>query len=123
MLSALVIEDESALRVLYSRVLETTGFAVEVAKNGDIAIEYLEQFVPQLILLDIRMPKTNGLDVILYLQENEHFHNTHVVIISASREFERYTKMLPSAEFLQKPVLSPQLIEVAAHVKQINSES
>lgn len=123
MLSALVIEDESALRVLYSRVLESVRFTVEVAEDGNIAIEYLNQFVPSLILLDIRMPKTNGLDVILYLQGNEHLHNTHVVIISASREFDRYTKMLPSAEFLQKPVLPPQLIEIAAHVKSMNPES
>ena len=122
MVNALVIEDESALRALYSRILEQVGFDVNGAENGNIAIEHLSEFVPELILLDIRMPNSNGLDVILHLQENQRLGNTHVVIISASQEYERYTKMLPSAEFLQKPVLSPQLIEIANRVKQARME-
>jgi CheY-like chemotaxis protein len=118
MLQALVIEDEGALRDLYSRMLENVGFIVEAVEDGQTAITYLNQSVPELILLDIRMPNSNGLDVILHLQENERFDNTHVVIISASKEFGRYTKMLPSAEYLQKPVLSLQLTEIANRVKQ-----
>jgi len=122
MVTALVIEDETALRVLYHRVLEQAGLDVGVAEDGQIAIKYLANFVPDLILLDIRMPNSNGLDVILYLQEHPNLGHSHIVIISASQEFQRYTKMLPSSEFLQKPVLSNQLNEIAERVKQTSLE-
>lgn len=122
MVSALIIEDETALRVLYQRALEHVGFETEVAEDGTVAIEYLANHAPDLILLDIRMPNINGLDVILYLQEYPNIVHIHVVIISASYEFQRYTKMLPSAEFLQKPVLSQQLHDIAERVKQASME-
>jgi DNA-binding NtrC family response regulator len=118
MVQALVIEDERALRILYGRILEQADFSVDTAENGTIAIEHLSEFVPELILLDIRMPNSSGLDVILHLQEHQGLNHTYVVIISASQEYERYAKMLPSAEFLQKPVLSPQLLEIAERVKK-----
>lgn len=122
MASVLIIEDEDALRTLYERVLKQFDFDVVVAADGDVAIQYLSETMPDLVLLDIRMPNTSGLDVLLFLQEHPEFGNTHVVIISASQEFQRYAKMLPSAEFLQKPVLSHQLNEIADRIKQKSIE-
>ena len=122
MVSALIIEDEIALRVLYQKALAHAGFDTTIAEDGKAAMEHLANHVPDLILLDIRMPKVNGLDVILFLQEHPFLGRTHVVIISASHEFQRYTKMLPSAEFLQKPILSQQLHEIAERVKQASIE-
>lgn len=112
---ALVVEDEAALQLLYGRVLEKTGFNVLTANDGNEAISILHEQEPDLLLLDIRMPKASGLTVIDYVR-NANFVRMHIVVATATKEFERYTHVLPSAQFLLKPVLPPQLIEIAQDV-------
>ena len=118
MLNALIIEDETALQFLYKRVLKQENFKIDVAGDGVIAMDYLAETMPDLILMDMRMPHASGLDVILYLQEHPDVEKTHVVIISASQEFQRYVNMLPSAEFMLKAVQMQKLAEIAERIQQ-----
>jgi chemosensory pili system protein ChpA (sensor histidine kinase/response regulator) len=118
MLQALVVEDELALQILYSRILEKSGFQVLTANDGNEAISILQEIEPNLLLLDIRMPNANGLAVIDFVR-NANFRQMHIVVATATKEYERYINVLPSAQFLLKPVLPPQLIEIADTVHQI----
>src|SRR5690606_38359164 len=118
MLIALVVEDEAALQILYGRVLVKVGFNVIYANDGNEAIEVLKELEPQLLLLDIRMPNLNGIGVIDYIR-NAGLENMHIVVATATKEYERYVHVLPSAQFLLKPVLPPQLIEIADEVRSI----
>ncbi|MEL7435297.1 MAG: response regulator [Chloroflexota bacterium] len=114
MVNALIVEDEKALQLLYTRLVESCGYAVASASNGHEAIAHLQRAgLPNLILLDIRMPHSNGHDVLCYLQEHPDVHNVHVVIVTASREFARYTSMVPSSEFVLKPLTPPVLKTIA----------
>lgn len=112
---ALVVEDELALQILYGRILQKSGFNVLVANDGNEAISILQETEPDLLLLDIRMPNANGLTVIDYVR-NADFQRMHIVVATATKEFERYTHVLPSVQFLLKPVLPPQLLEIAEQV-------
>lgn len=58
----LIVEDELMLNNAYSVVLEKEGYSVEVAFNGEEALEKVAAFKPDLILLDLRMPQMSGLD-------------------------------------------------------------
>jgi CheY-like chemotaxis protein len=118
MLSALVVEDEPALQILYARILEKSGFQVLAAYDGNEAIAILQNHEPHLLLLDIRMPNVNGLAVIDYLRTAP-ANQMHIVVATATKEYERYIQVLPSAQFLLKPVLSPQLMAVAEYVRQL----
>lgn len=118
MLKALVIEDEVALQSLYGRVLEMSGFEVSYANDGNHAVEMLNQHpAPQLIVLDIRMPNSNGIEVLDYLQSYPGIENIHVIIASASSQFQAYADKLPSAEFLLKPVLPVHLDGIATRLQ------
>ena len=120
MIKALIVEDESALRELYGRILESKGFMVSYASDGNFAIQCLEEtYAPDLIILDIRMPNRNGLEVLEYLQDHPEINNIHVVIATASTDFQEYVSMLPSAEFLLKPVTSRHLTEIAGRIHGI----
>ncbi|MEM9953761.1 MAG: response regulator [Chloroflexota bacterium] len=113
MLKALVVEDEIPLQDLYSRVLENSGYAVAVADDGQQAIDLLQDHTPpNLMILDIRLPILGGYDVLQYLQAYPNKHLIHVVIVTATRDFEAYCDMLPSIEFLLKPVLPKHLLDV-----------
>jgi CheY-like chemotaxis protein len=118
MLKALVVEDELALQVLYTRILEKSGFQVITANDGNEAISILHEIEPNLLLLDIRMPNANGLAVIDFVR-NADFKQMHIVVATATKEYERYINVLPSAQFLLKPVLPPQLFDIAEYVRQI----
>ena len=113
MLKALVVEDEHALQALYGRILNSAGYQVATASDGNDAIYALQHDdPPHLIVLDIRMPSCNGYEVLRFLQTYPNIEHIHVVIATASREFEHYVDMIPSAEFLLKPVLPPHLLTI-----------
>lgn len=56
----LIIEDEKPLREAFAFLLESEGFAVELAENGKVGLAKLSSFNPHLILLDMLMPVMNG---------------------------------------------------------------
>lgn len=57
----LVVEDEQTLNEAYEMILSKSGYEVEVAHDGEEALERAKKFEPDLILLDLRMPKLNGI--------------------------------------------------------------
>src|SRR5262245_36223736 len=60
----LVVEDDAALRHGLTRLLEGAGYDVSAAKDGVEALEEVERFRPELMLLDVGLPRLNGLEVL-----------------------------------------------------------
>ncbi len=77
-----VIEDESPIRELYRAKLELEGFDVQTAKNGKEGLKLAEEFLPNLILLDIRMPEMNGDEMLLKLREQDWGADMRVIILT-----------------------------------------
>ena len=59
----LVVEDEGALRLLYEEELKEEGYEVLTARNGREALSHLKEETPDLVILDIRMPEMDGMEV------------------------------------------------------------
>lgn len=70
MTKVLIIEDEENLRDVYSEVFQSSGFEVDSAKDGQDGIEKIASFLPDVMLLDILMPKMTGLDVLRHIKGN-----------------------------------------------------
>src|SRR3990170_6038014 len=64
MAKILLVEDEELLRKIYRRKLELGNFEVEIAADGEEGFAKAREFKPDLILLDIVMPKLNGMEVL-----------------------------------------------------------
>jgi len=110
---ALIVEDDSALRMIYRRVLDSIDYDVLEAEDGALAIELLEQHEPNILFLDILLPLVNGVDVLEYIYNTPRLHRTHIVIVSSNRQFERYADEMPSAEFILKPIRPAQIRALA----------
>lgn len=116
---ALVVEDEPALQDLYGRILQKSGYDTVYASDGDLAIRLLEEHeAPQLIILDMRMPNLNGYAVLQYLQNYPGIEHIHVIIATASSSYEDYVDMLPSVDFMLKPIFPLQLDSVARELRE-----
>lgn len=69
MAHVLIVEDEKALASAYTTILEKNGFDVRTAGDGEEALEAVKAAVPDVILLDMLMPKMNGIEFLRSMQD------------------------------------------------------
>ncbi|MBD0328671.1 MAG: response regulator [Thermoleophilia bacterium] len=81
--SVLVVDDEASLRLLARLNLEAHGFRVREAASGEEAIEILESYEPDVLLLDIRMPGVDGWAVLEWLESNQRLPASRIIVLSA----------------------------------------
>jgi len=80
----LIADDEQSASVLLTRIFEREGFAVEIAKDGEIALEKARSLRPDLILMDVQMPKINGFEVTRQLRDNPSTARIPVIFVTAA---------------------------------------
>jgi DNA-binding response OmpR family regulator len=86
----LLVEDDEGLAQVYITRLEVEGFDVKRVPNGEDALATAIEFKPDLILLDIMMPKVNGFDVLDILRNTPETLNVKIVLLTAlSQEADR----------------------------------
>lgn len=79
----LLVEDDEALAAVYQSRLELEGFETMEVNNGENALSAAVQFKPDLILLDVMMPKISGFDVLDILRNTPETANIRVVMLTA----------------------------------------
>ncbi|NIS86705.1 MAG: response regulator [Nitrospinaceae bacterium] len=100
----MVVDDEVKMCVTLTKLFELSRYQVEVAHNGLEALEKVESFQPHCILLDIRMPQMNGLEVLEKVKENH--ADIPVIMTTAVAMDETREECLEkgAAEYLIKPI-------------------
>lgn len=78
----LIIEDDDAIRNLYSLKLQKEGFLTDDAENGLIGLRKAKEFQPDLILLDLRMPVMAGDEMLLRLRESSWGSHIRVIVLT-----------------------------------------
>jgi twitching motility two-component system response regulator PilH len=78
----LAVDDEAQTRDFFSTVLEESGYTPVLAEDGEQAMEIILQNKPDLIILDIMMPKQSGIKIYRQLKRDESFKNIPVIICS-----------------------------------------
>lgn len=113
----LVVDDDESVRELIEFVVKKEGFRVEKAVDGEEALQKARQISPDLILLDLMLPKFGGFEILRELQSDE--TSGIPIIIITGRYTERSTsdmiKQEPNVkDFIEKPV-KPQALAAAIH--------
>jgi DNA-binding response OmpR family regulator len=119
----LLAEDDVILAELYTDRLKQEGFTVVHANNGDDALNFVAEYNPSLIILDIMMPKMNGLDVLKALKDSPATKDIPVIIVTALvQEIEKINKMMNPADayIVKSEVLPAEIIEEVK--KRLNKE-
>lgn len=77
-----LVEDDPVVVKVYGAKFQREGFRVEVAEDGLIAMKNLMQVKPDVVVLDLMMPKLNGVDVLKYIRSTPELKKTPVIILS-----------------------------------------
>jgi DNA-binding response OmpR family regulator len=105
----LVVDDESDVRELLSKFLTRRGYEVNTASDGMAAMEAIRDNRPDIVLLDIRLPKIDGLSVLQRLRDES--ENVAIITMSgvADEDTARRSLELGAADFITKPFNLPYL--------------
>ncbi len=119
----LIVDDDDSIRDFLEFVVKKEGFKTEKAEDGEIALKKAEELHPDLILLDLMLPKLGGFEILKELQASDAAY-TPVVIITG-KYMDRTTSELIRQEpnvydFLEKPI-KPQVLVALLH-KTLNTE-
>ena len=119
----LIADDDVTLMDMYKLRLEAEDFEVITAEDGEQAIAEIRKEKPDLVLLDIMMPKINGLDVLAELKKDEHFKNIPVIMLTALIQDVTKVKSLMTGadDYLMKSEVMPG--EVIQKVNQVLAAS
>lgn len=122
MLKVMVIDNDIGLVQLLQLVLESRGFDVRVATNGDEALEMLKIERPDVILLDLMAPKKEGLEVCRRVRASSHADHVPLVVLSAKSDAQtRFQAMKAGADdYLVKPIRPSDLVKRLTNVAQVS---
>lgn len=79
----LLVEDDTALAAVYRSRLELEGFDIREVNNGEEALSATLDYKPDLILLDVMMPKISGFDVLDILRNTPETANVRIIMLTA----------------------------------------
>ena len=110
--SIILVEDDPDLMATISAYLETSGFSVVCAENGDKALRILDHYVPDVAVVDLSLPDVNGTRVCEKIKTCESLKSTLIIMISGSvRLHDRLAGYLSGAsKYLSKPFDMEDLI-------------
>ena len=121
----LVVDDELHVRGVLSEFLTEEGYEVIVATNGEEAIELAETESPQVILLDIKMPGIDGIEVCNTLKARERTRSIPIIIVTsyADRDVEAYLE--GADDFVTKPFHPTEVslrVKAALRIRHLTNE-
>ncbi len=115
----LLVEDDNFLLNMYADKFRAEGFEVFIADNGAGGLKLAKEKTPDIILLDVLLPKMNGFEVLQELNKEPNTKNIPVILLTNLSQKEEIKKgmELGAKDFLIKAHFMPQ--EVVAKVKQV----
>jgi len=114
--TVLVIEDEPEVRNFASRVLELEGYRVLQTNNGDEGLRLVRESQVDLMLLDLKLPSSDGWLMLQQLKNNLELSSIPVVVFTASAAASQRARAMAmgAADYLVKPVSAIRLREAIA---------
>jgi DNA-binding response OmpR family regulator len=114
----LIADDEPNIVLSLEFLMEREGYDIRVAKNGDEALAQVAEFVPDLVLLDVMLPRRDGFEVCQQIRANPNWQGVKIVMLTAKgRDTEMLKGLALGADaYITKPFATKELV---ARVKQL----
>jgi DNA-binding response OmpR family regulator len=111
--SVLVVDDEANILVSLEFLMKKAGYEVRLARDGEEALAEIGKARPDLVLLDVMMPKRNGFDVCEAIRANPEWRAVRVILLTAKgRDIEREKGLaLGADDYITKPFSTREVVE------------
>lgn len=112
----LIIDDEAQLQELLTIAFTSRDYKVFTASNGEEGLKLASSKKPDIIVLDIKMPRLNGYEFLSRIRKDEHLRETPIIVFTSltedsNRSDEEWANSLEVADFVSKPVEPLGLVE------------
>lgn len=125
----LVVDDEPDVRNFLATCIQDAGFIVDTAVDGQDALEKIEKELPDLMTLDMVMPRKSGIDLIRTLRKNDAWAKLPVIVITAHardefasadiKNFNAFTSGLKPKRTIEKPVTPEVLVNTICEILDV----
>jgi DNA-binding response OmpR family regulator len=112
---ALIVEDEIDLAIIFSKALQEAGFETQIVRAGDTALMWLTSTTPQIVILDLHLPRVSGEDILKQIRADERLTETKVIIATADPRLGEQLQDRADLVLL-KPIGFSQLRDLAARL-------
>jgi DNA-binding response OmpR family regulator len=122
--SVLVVEDEPNIVDSLSFLMKQAGYGVQVARDGDAALRVMESRMPDLVLLDVMLPRRDGYDVCRAIRANPAWDGVKIIMLTAKgRELDRRKGLeLGADDYVTKPFSTREIVERARKLLEAAEE-
>lgn len=117
----LVVDDEYNIRVTFQKLLENEGYYVDIAADGDTAIESVKSRVYDVVVSDILLPKMSGISILMNLKKES--PETEVIMITGKPDVDSATEAIRSGacDYLVKPVGRYDLVKAVSNALKLKA--
>jgi len=120
----LIVDDESHIRMLIEQTLEDLedeGVELLFAENGQQALELIQKEEPNLVFLDVMMPKMNGMEVCQKVKKELNLSNVYIILLTAKgQEVDRQKGLEMGADrYMTKPFDPDEMLSIAEEILSI----
>jgi DNA-binding response OmpR family regulator len=111
--SILLVDDEPNIVLSLEFLMKRAGYAVRTATDGDAALEAITEDRPDLILLDVNMPKRDGFEICQLIRSNPGWKDIPIIMLTAKgRDVEREKGLAMGADdYVTKPFATQEVVE------------
>ncbi|MEM6450948.1 MAG: response regulator [Cyanobacteria bacterium P01_D01_bin.105] len=108
----LIVDDDAAMLSLLQSLLQDWGFQIRLLDNSQQFWAVMEQFVPDMVLLDVEMPEMSGFDLCEQLRDDPHWSELPVLFLSAHTEADTIQKVFSvgADDYIRKPIVAAELM-------------
>ena len=120
--TAMVVDDSLSVRRSLTQFMEDAGYKVRAARDGIEAIEILEGFIPDILLVDMEMPRMNGIELSAYVRSQESIKELPIIMIT-SRSSAKHREQAERAginSHVTKPFSEVALLEEIERLRATN---
>ena len=114
----LIVDDEAHIRMLIGQTLEELedeGVEFLTAENGEIALDIIQKEKPQLVFLDVMMPKLNGMEVCRRVKQELKMENVFIILLTAKgQELDRQKGQEVGADVYMTKPFDPEVLLIKA---------
>ena len=120
-IKVLIVDDTTTTRMHERLLLVDLGFEIDEARDGIEAMKKVSVDRPDLVLMDIEMPKMDGIECCRMIKQDKRFRETKVIMVSSKDEFSKIDEAFKAGcdDYVTKPIDRAELLEKIGEISEL----